>query len=839
MSLTGLLRRQKRSWSSGVALGMVAALLTSCGGGGGGSSSGGGGGGNPSFTAPTSVTRVTASGYKAMHLDVMYGSGTGGSSAAGTIAVLDDGVNFGSALLPSSKSVAGRNFISQAGGAALYAIPGTLGDPRLDTSGLGGHGTTVASIAAGQLDVTTGQAGFAWNAGVMPVRVYTDRAATQDTRTLAQMQGVEGAGFYNAGEQAAMMPAGRFLLDAVSEGLVHVVRSPQVRVANISLFGVDFEQSVCAFDIARLPGADQKVFVYAAGNAGQALPGGVIVPVPNAGDPTPFGSGWGAAHPVWPGNVLVVGTVDALYRVDNAGADNCQAFFLVVPEVGATSWAAPVVSGAAYTLLSAWPALTGTDVCSILLTTASKSVNGVVGDLATPALAGHGMLNMKAALMPLGKVSVPVAAQTAYPVLVPWAQTNAWLGDLLAAVTANPGVFASVLTFDSYGRHYAFNMNSRIQTHGGSTGGTSFFQKVMHQAVRSSGSNRQRGSLALAGHAGMAFSSSAPSGDSGRGFSRWTERVWGMLPLAQGQTDRPSPVAGYGFVTLGDDVHLQMAQGRTDLFAGWMSDHDRQGDTLFPVSDASVWDVFPGMPRSLCLSRPVNDRWHLGIQQVQTKAPEEWARYAGEPENPDQARAEGWVTHASLKVTPDAVLNLSLGRIDERAGWMGSSGQGAFSLGARQASHFGSVHARIRLSPRHALTFYGTSLHTSAHTVSGSLFESITPTWAMAAGIRTEHTTDSGGVFRLHAGLPLQVMKGSLTLALPRMVNPMTREVVHDRKQVTLKTRSTLTFEASYEQPVQALEQVTWGVAATLHAHAPGTGQRTETGLLACIKIAG
>jgi hypothetical protein len=841
MSRTPLLKRQKVSWSSGVAHGILAALLASCGGGGGGSGGGSsGGGGTPSFTAPTSVTRVTASGYRAMHLDVMYGSGTGGSSAAGTIAVLDDGVNFGGAFLPASKSVAGRNFISQAGGAALYASPGYAGDPKRDTQGIGAHGTTVASIAAGQLDVTTGRAGFAWNATVMPVRVYTDRAGTQDTRTLLQMQGVEGPGFYNAGEQAAMMPFGRAFLDAVSEGLVHVVRSPDVRVANTSLFGPDFEQSVRAFDIARLPGADQKVFVYAAGNAGQALPGGLI-PVPVAGDPTPFGGAALAPPLVSPGNVLVVGTVDALYRVDNAGAGNCQAFFLVVPEVGATSWAAPVVSGAAYTLLCEWPALTGAEVCRILLTTASKSVNGVVGDLNTPNLAGQGMLNMRAALMPLGKVQVPVAAQTAVPALVPYARTNAWLGDLLNAITINPGDFASVLTFDSYGRHYAFNMNSRIQSHGGSGGGLSFFQRVMDLSVRSSGGNRQRGSLALSDQAGLAFSTSSP-GESGHGFSRWTERMWGMLPLPQGRMERPSPLSGYGFFSLGEGYHLQMAQGRADLFAGWMSGHEGQGhEQLIQGSEPSVWDLFPGMPRSVCLSRPLNDRWQAGLQQVQTKAPAEWGRFSEEPGESNssaRARAEGWVTHASLKLTPDSVVNFSLGRIDERAGWMGSSGQGALSLGARQASHFGSVRARIRITPRHAITFYTTSVHTSAHKVSGSLFESITPTWAMAAGIRTEHRTDVGGLLQFHAGLPLQVMKGSMTLALPRLVNRMTREVAHDRKQVNLKTRSSFTFEASYEQPLKALDKVTWGVAATAHVHAPGTGQRTETGLLACLKIA-
>lgn len=172
------------------------------------------------------------------------------------------------------------------------------------------------------------------------------------------------------------------------------------------------------------------------------------------------------------GALLAVGAVDGNNLIadfsNRAGAT--QDFFLVAPGVNqlmpitdnsmgyasGTSFAAPFVSGAAAVLLSKDPHLTGAQLASILLETATD-----LGDAGVDPIYGHGLVNLEAALQPVGQTRIVTGAS------VDGAASR--LGDTQASYSA---AFAadrlgaslrSVLALDSYDRSYAVDIAPSVQ----------------------------------------------------------------------------------------------------------------------------------------------------------------------------------------------------------------------------------------------------------------------------------------------------------------------------------------------------------------------------------------
>lgn len=800
--------------------------LSGCGGGGGG-----GGGSSTSTSTPTDTTtddpytppplaRATASPaspyvittghnlFTRTHIDEVYTNGLGGETEGTAIAVLDDGVIVTGALATPGKVIRGRNFMSQSslGRQPLYTNPGYTGDARYDTSGLQGggigplgHGTSVAAIAAGFVDSSTGTGGIAYNARVLPVRLINDIAPNAVPNAIDFRSSADATAtgdIYSAGE-LALLDIGGGSLSAIREGLLYVAKQPDstVRVSNMSIYGDGFENQANAFAIARL--APQKVFVFAAGNRGRLGTRNLT----NADDTT-FGedAGFNPAHN--PGNVLVVGTVDGANNIDNLRAGNCRDFFLVAPG-GATSWATPVVAASAYIIISNWPALTGAQVCQILLKTANKNAGG---DLGNPALAGQGMLNMKAAMMPLGTVAVPVAVG-----LAPYTQTTAWLNTLLAALQARPVDFGAILTFDDYQRDFYVNLNTRMKMRS-HTGASSFLHQVLHRVTRPS----QQGVMNFSDRTGLALSyaGNAPQKRPG-GSSCDTESF-----------------TSHGFMEISPQSRLGLTLGYVQPFAGWMP---ATSDHVLGTSDPTLWALFPQTFDSVYGSHTLNDRMQWGYQYVRTRPLSVRAQpFTKDEASPLNPHVQGFVAHASMKLGAQTVANMSIGRLEEQESWLGNQGSGALSLGSRHVSHF--VHTKIRMpwGANHALTAYGTGLHTPGQSVTGSLIHRISETVALGYGLMSDHRVGDQGMVHLHAGVPLHVVQGHVFLALPRMVNRWTRQTTLETRDISLRSASReYTFEAGYEQSSRRYKTMAYGVASTLHLAPQRTHAKTEAGLVA------
>ena len=118
-----------------------------------------------------------------------------------------------------------------------------------------------------------------------------------------------------------------------------------------------------------------------------------------------------------------------------------------------TSFAAPMVSGAVALLEQEWPYLTGSQITSLLLKTATKT-----GIYANQQIYGQGMLNLAAATAPQGTVAVPTGA-TITDSSVPLSQSGL---SLPAAFGKIDTLGTGMMVLDDYGRAYSVSMTNMV-----------------------------------------------------------------------------------------------------------------------------------------------------------------------------------------------------------------------------------------------------------------------------------------------------------------------------------------------------------------------------------------
>ena len=154
------------------------------------------------------------------------------------------------------------------------------------------------------------------------------------------------------------------------------------------------------------------LLVASAGNSGQANPAlsnqDIIADLISA---NALNSG--------PGAFIIAGSVDGNNQISSFSdrAGNLKDHYMVAPgeditvlwmgnlAIGSgTSFSSPLISGAAALILGRWPNLTGREVADILFQSATDL--GVAG---VDSIYGHGLLNVQAALQPMGSSSVAVA----------------------------------------------------------------------------------------------------------------------------------------------------------------------------------------------------------------------------------------------------------------------------------------------------------------------------------------------------------------------------------------------------------------------------------------------
>ncbi|HEY1096795.1 MAG TPA: S8 family serine peptidase, partial [Alphaproteobacteria bacterium] len=211
---------------------------------------------------------------------------------------------------------------------------------------------------------------------------------------------------------------------------------------------INFSCSGCATlaDLQYIAGAG-VLMTSAAGNTDFA-------PEPDAGSPAAY------ANQLDFSLIAVTGVHDLLGYISNYGYNSCGAqkeYCMAAYSTEGTSFAAPQIAGAAALVKEGWGYLTTRQVSQILLNSADD-----IGAPGVDAVYGHGILDMKAAMEPIGAVTVlnNHGFQSSFaPSFISQNQGTAF-GN---AFSASGNAKGNIVAIDSYGRDFNVKTENNLR----------------------------------------------------------------------------------------------------------------------------------------------------------------------------------------------------------------------------------------------------------------------------------------------------------------------------------------------------------------------------------------
>ncbi len=423
--------------------------LTSCGG-------GGGGGGNSNYPTTSNVNLSSdwISSFLTSEVDVYKTTeyqaqwGLGKINAAEAYALLDS----------NSKNIAGNNVTISVVDSGVqtnhveiannYSSSGSFDyvNNDLNPSDDDGHGTHVASIAAGVKD-NSGMHGVAYDSTIIAQKVLdaSGSGTTSDVASGINNSILQQADIINLslGGSSPSTTIYNALVDAKNNGVLVIAATgndgnsqpdyPAYYAANSNLAGYVLAVGAIGYDgtLASYSNycGDAKSYCLVA-------PGGS-----NDGN---------SAHGIYA--ALPIGsTIDlnSSYGCDSSGY--CS--------LNGTSMATPMVAGAAAVIKGAWSFLTAPQISNILLTSANRSFSGYDENKY-----GQGILDLYAAVQAQGQNTLgygsSVVSNAGYDVRDSAITSDAIFGDAFATRVV-PQLSAAIF-YDDYGRDYQANLGSKI-----------------------------------------------------------------------------------------------------------------------------------------------------------------------------------------------------------------------------------------------------------------------------------------------------------------------------------------------------------------------------------------
>lgn len=710
-------------WLVGVAL---TATLVGCGGGGGGGSGGGGPTVSPALpgtgvalppdmgTAPApsapavpnppqtgSAADYETAEYQAnwgladVNASTAYAHGANGQGV--TVGIVDTGVSATNPDLAGAIDANSADVVARA---------------QPDPNGVGQHGTWVASVLGARRNGGDTM-GVAWNSTILGVRA----------------------------DSPGSCPDACSFTDSALATATDYATSHGAKIVNYSLGGsgpLDADLQTAMQNAV----AAQRILIFAAGNTG----GSIL-------NPASF-----AATAASLGQAIAVGAVDSNNHIASfsAQAGSAADHFLVAPGVGilatgfdgalysvsGTSFAAPMVAGAAADLWSVAPYLTPKQVVDLLLTTATP--------LGPSSVYGHGLLNLAAALLPQGTPQLATGTSVDGPAAA-LPSTSLALGAAFGNSLQGSRLIHQAMILDAYQRAYTADLSAMIvhaeampdssrlfapEPLRQSVEGLSFAGMSLHMdTIHASADATQPSSLA----AGLSFAGGDRL-DVGEGVG--LGNAMGLASMGReesflGRDAFRSPfldMAGAGMsVVVGHDL----GQGRWLRFG--------YGGHAVGLTAAQVPDDGPADARDPHLDEDRN-----------TEAP---ARHR-------RALAAEWGTRLPL----GGRLALQAGSLHEEGTILDTDGEGGFATGGGSAdTAFGGAMATMPLGG--STDLFGSYSHgwTRAATPAGAMlsdFRGLTSE-SMGVGATTRRLLSDDDRLTLSLSQPLRVGGGSAVLDLP------------------------------------------------------------------------
>ncbi len=658
----------------------------------------------------------------------VYAKGAYGGGVV--VAVIDTGIEATHSDLDANIS---GDSIDIAGGGTSIGSGGTIADDD-------GHGTHVAGTIAAEKN-GVGMHGVAFDATILAIRADTPSAP------------------------------GSFTVADVIAGLDYA--AGKAHVINLSLggpspLGPAFERSLRS---AMSAGA---IVVAATGNDGVTQPG---YPAIYAGNPRVNGSG----------QLIAVGAVDNTGTIATF-SNQCGVamnFCLVAPGVdilstvpgnglavySGTSMATPHVSGAAALLIQAWPMTAPGDIVQILLTTATD-----LGAPGVDTIYGHGLLNLGAAIAPLGVLAIPLT-DSATGETVMLAGTVLSLGPAFGDALGGSRLLGEAFALDDYDRNYAAGLDGHVIRAERSFG---------LQALMSGGGIE---SIESALPNGATVSMGVTDRDTTDSAARWTgmaadvapERQLRGMNLSVAGSDGTAYRFGYGITP---EQHLPGTAAAAAASLFWMP-----GDLLGPQH------ALVGAGAAFSASREVGGGNVITLGLVEEGGAQDGA--AGD------ARI-GEIVFAH-RFAGGAVLTAGFSSVDEQSGFLGSEAGGGLAVEGAD-SRFYVLGGRVPLGA--GVELLGSyTLGQTDMTADGT---SLLSDWsgaradAFGVGIVKRDIFGTNGRIGFLAGQPLRVNAASARLTVP-VDYQIDKTVVQGSERVSLvPTGREIDLQLAYDTSVGA-----------------------------------
>ncbi|NNG04688.1 MAG: S8 family serine peptidase [Inquilinus sp.] len=645
-----------------------------------------GGGGLPIATYDTDPEYLNQPGLATVNASSAYASGATGYTGSGiVVAVIDSGIDadhpeFLGSIHPNSTSFVG----------------GSTNDIR-------GHGTWVAGTLGANRD-GNGMHGIAFNSTILSLRTDT---------TL-------GAGFvYYEDDLAAATNY------AVGQG---------ADIINYSLGGGGGTSPVFA-NALNYAAANDTLLVVAAGNDGFDE---VSSPAAMAADPSIAGTMIAAG--AYDDNINDIASFS-----NRAGA--VADFYLMAPGVDiyvpatnggytyvdGTSFAAPMIAGAAAIMKERFPALTAAQIVQLLLTTATD-----LGDPGVDPIYGNGLMNLALAAAPLGAVAIPAGATVdsggADPADSSMA-AGAAFGDAFGAAQ----VLAQAIFLDSYDRDYPIDLASAIAE---SATGPDLLGFVT-AGVEAASVDTAYGPQSML---------QVVSADDGEVRERWRASFDAAV----------SDIRVRFHHRLTEGVDLSLSQGE-NVGAGF----GLAGSGVLPSAGLLGGDaVFEGMAGNAGAAVLATDlgegftlRLGVGVDDAAL----------GDPADGDTGRSAAYLAEVSRTAETGSRFGLRLGQLSEDGRLLESRGEGAFALEGMATTSFVSAFGVVPVSDRIEVFASVTGGRTDAGNMSSDLmadFDGLRSE-SFSLGVSAAGVLSAEDRVTITFAQPLRVSAGSATVTAP------------------------------------------------------------------------
>lgn len=584
-----------------------------------------------------------------------------------------------------------------------------------------GHGTMVAGIIAAKRN-NTGTMGVAFESTILAARADDpDSCDSEDECT-----------FFD-----------RDIARGIRLALTH-----NARVINISLGGEGFNSVV--LQAVREAAARGVLVVISAGNDNEV-------------DPSGFASL--ANDPLVRGHVLIVGSTDSLNQISSFSnhAGRLADLFLVAPGEGilapfpqdkcdpgpgtclargsGTSFAAPHVAGAAALLAQMFPNLTGKDIFDILLMSATD-----LGAAGVDQVFGHGLLNLEAAIQPIGATGIPSnsAGTSSTNAGTAGAASSAAFGDAFQVSSALDGI----LMIDSFRRSYRINLADRVEKAPAALHLQTLIDRPRHL---------DGGDLALGRHGLLSFSAFD---------DRFAEARRALSPSGEATVRQPRPIA---WLTgrIDSKSTVAMAYGFSPArLLNRESGADPADSFALSARIDTPFLAFSGNTETLGINRQLLPglRLDLALSRASLRGDD---RAAFVPLRQDNS-VESAVAQLSMPLGP-VKFRMQMGSQSEAGSTLGSRTSGAFSLGDGAESRFVALDATLPLGEH--VSLFGRYL-TGTTRIKGTrsvLFTSLNTlrTESFAAGITAKEVFRSEDTLGFAILQPLRVSGGSADIRVP------------------------------------------------------------------------